>query len=98
LEKRKRRSNNKNIAIDPKEVGWKAVGRIRLLEITDQWRALENRVMNFRGTFLTVRRSAVLTEIVIMDRVNAVTRLILQFRSIKQSLYRSGQALRFPGV
>ena len=80
LEKRKRRSNNKNIAIDRKEVGWKIVGRVRLLEDIDQRRTLDNTVTNFQGTFLTIRMSAILPEIVIMDHVNAVTRLIIKFR------------------
>jgi hypothetical protein len=80
LGKRKRRSNNKNTAIDRKEVGWKIVGRIRLLEDIDQRRTLENTVTNFQGTFLTIRMSAIFTKIVIMDHVNAATRLILKFR------------------
>ena len=57
------------------------MNRIRLLEDIDQRRALENTVMNFRGTFLTIRmQAAILTETVIMDHVNSVTRLILKFR------------------
>jgi hypothetical protein len=38
------------ITMDLAEAGWEAVDWINLAEDRDQWRALVNRVMNFRVT------------------------------------------------
>jgi len=81
LEKRKRRSINKNIAIYREEIRWEAVGRINYFRIlTDRRRADGNRVSNFRGAVLAIRMCAILTEIVIVVHVSAVTRLISKVR------------------
>jgi hypothetical protein len=43
-----RRTWEGNIKIDLKEKGWKGVNWVHLSQDTDQWRALVNRVLNFR--------------------------------------------------
>jgi hypothetical protein len=37
-----------NIRTDPREIGWKGVDWIDLVQDRDQWRAVVNTVMNFR--------------------------------------------------
>jgi hypothetical protein len=37
-----------NIKIDIREIGWNGMDRIDLAQGSDQWRALVNKVMNFR--------------------------------------------------